>query len=406
MRTVVCLLPMLLVTACVGDDSSNPPKDSGAETSAEAGVDAPADVGPADVATTCEAGTADCDPNVAGCETTLATDDKNCGACGHDCGGTGLCQAGVCAPQTIASNVATPVSLSVSGSSVFWLVDQEVQRCPVTGCSGFPGDVGDGVHVPQNWQASPWFITADSQNVYWVGYTSDPSQNQIFRCPVAGCGGNSPPAIATGDNYSLTLVGNTANLYWLNSNNALITRVRKSDSNSVSLPGTSNLLGMFDLATDDKHLLVTNPTAPVNGGGVWVCDATTDCSSTSFTLLLDTATNVATNGALAFVSQQATGNIVSCDVANGCSGSGTPITPGETGVVAMTADANAVYWAIKGTGSNGTIRACTLPSCAGGPRTLASGQALPRSIVNDANFVYWANQGATTNSGSIMRVRK
>jgi hypothetical protein len=141
----------------------------------------------------------------------------------------------------------------------------------------------------------------------------------------------------------------------------------------------------------------------VNGGGVYVCkDAKNDCAN-KFTLLLDTAQYVATNGTLAVVNQPSTGSIVTCDMTSGCSGSGTVLAKGESGVVALTADASNVYWAIQ---STGTIRACALPNCPGGPRTLASAQAKPHAIVNDGDFVYWANEGATSTTGSIMRVRK
>lgn len=406
MRLVGFFLPFAaMFLACVGDDSGNPQKDSGGPDVFVPPTDAGADSPPMDAATTCDAGTADCNPNVPGCETSLTTSDTNCGACGHDCGGTGLCSAGVCQPMTIASAVSSPISLSVSGSSVFWMIDTEVQRCPITGCpSQYPSDVGDGVHVPKYSTAGPSYISADTTNVYFAGYTTDYSVQSIFYCLLAGCGGNSPVGFGSGDNYSTQMVGNTANLYWVNGNNGTVTRLRKSDKNAYNL-AIPYLVALSNLAADDDHVLITDSDAPVNGGGLYVCkDAKSDCAG-GFPLLLDTAQYVATNGTLAVVNQPSTGAIVTCDMTAGCSGSGTSLATGETGVSAITADASAVYWAIKGTGTNGTIRTCALPNCAGGARTLASNQALPRSIVNDGNFVYWANQGAT-NTGSIVRVRK
>ena len=401
------LLPALAAAACVGDDNGNGPGDSGAPDTASPPLDAAPEAeasAPADAALQCEAGTADCDPNTPGCETDVLTSDTNCGSCGHDCGGTNSCVAGVCQPMAIATNVSSPISLSVSGTSVFWMVDTEVQRCPVTGCTTqYPGDVGDGVHVAKYSTSGASYITADNTNVYFVGWTSDNGTNGIYYCALAGCGLYPPSGLATSDDYALEVAGNTKNLYWLNGSDGFLMRVRKSDGNAKNL-GIPYLTSLFDVAADDGHVLITDSSAAVNGGGLYVCgDPQNDC--TTFVKLLDDARNVTTNGTLAFVSQS-TNAIVSCDLTNGCSGSGTPVTPSEAGLVAITADASAVYWAIKGSGSNGTIRACALPDCPGGPRTLASNQSNPRSIVNDQDFVYWANGGTTANTGSIMRVRK
>jgi hypothetical protein len=405
MRLFFILFPVCCIGACVGDSTVAPPQDSGAPDTSlpqEAGVDS----SPIDAALVCEAGTADCNSTIPGCETSLLTSDTNCGACGHDCGGVGLCTAGVCQPLAIATAVSSPITLSVSGPSVFWVVDTEVQRCPITGCTTkYPGDVGDGVHVPKYSQTGPYYIDTDTTNVWWPGYTTDYTQQSIFYCAVAGCGGNPPSAVAgvSGDNYSTQMTGNTANLYWVNGNNGTVTRVRKSDKTSLNLP-IPYLTSLANIAADDNHVLITDSSAPVNGGGLYVCsDASTDCAG-KFALLLDTAQYVTTNGTLAVVNQPSSGAIVTCDLSAGCSGSGTVLTMGEMNVSAITADANAVYWAI---GTGGTIRTCPLPSCAGGPQTLASAQLTPRSIVNDPSFVYWANQGTTTaNTGSIMRVAK
>jgi hypothetical protein len=406
MRLLPFVPVALVVVGCVGDSNVSPPQDSGVDTSVqpEAGVDAPVDS-----ALVCEAGTAHCASTGSSCETSLLTSDANCGACGHDCGGTGLCQAGICQPMPIATSVSSPISLSVSGSSVFWVIDTEVQRCPITGCTTtYPGDVGDGVHVPKYSQTGPYYIATDTTNVYWPGYTTDYTMQSIFFCAVAGCGGTAPAALPGigSDNYATQMTGNTANLYWVDGNNGTVTRIRKSDKTQLNLP-IPYLTALANIAADDNHVLITDTSAPVNGGGVYVCkDATSDCVG-KFTLLLDTAAYVATNGTLAVVNQPSTGSIVTCDMGAGCSGTGTVLASGEMGVSALAADTNAVYWAIKGTGTNGTIRTCPLPNCTGGAQTLATSQSTPRSITNDTSFVYWANQGTTTaNSGSIMRIAK
>ncbi|HEY1954342.1 MAG TPA: hypothetical protein VGH28_01990 [Polyangiaceae bacterium] len=394
---------LLPLAACVGDETA--PQDAGIEAAAEAGIDAAPDA-PADSQLVCGAGTADCDPNVAGCETSLLSSDTNCGACGHDCGGAGLCAQGVCQPLAIAKSVGAPASLAVGGTSVFWMIASSVQRCAVTGCNGTPGDEGEAVNVPQYPTGN--MIVADSANVYWVGYTTDASSNSIFICPDSGCTGLQPTPFY-GNGRSVELVANTANLYWLDTFDGGLTRVKKSDKSTASLNINvpSGPVDLAHIAADDAHVLVTYGDIAINGGGLYVCDAPSDCAA-GLTRLLDTAFFVADNGVLAVANQPQTGTVVACDL-GGCSGSGTTLATGEKGITAMIADAQNVYWTIKGTGTaaDGTIRACSLPSCTGGPRTLASGQAAPAALAQDANFVYWANAGTgAANTGSIMRVRK
>jgi len=380
--------------------------DAGADATADSGIDAPGLDAPADTSLVCPTGTADCDPDVPGCETSLLASDTNCGACGHDCGGSGLCSQGVCQPMTIASNVSSPVSLAVGGTSVFWMIASTIERCPVTGCTGTIGDEGEGVNVPK--YPTAYMIDADTSNVYWVGYTNDFTSNSIFICPDSGCPALNPIPFY-GSERSVELVANTTNLYWLDTFDGLLTRIKKSDKStaSIDLVVPSGAIDLQHVAVDDSHVLFTYSDIPVNGGGVYVCDATNDCSGGS-TRLLDTATFVATNGVDAIVNQPLTGTIVACAL-GGCSGSGTTLTTNEKGVDAMIADAANVYWSIKGSGTalDGTIRACSLPSCTGGPRTIASKQAAPVALAQDADFVYWANAGtAGPNSGSIVRVRK
>jgi len=404
----VCALA--IVAACV-DDSNQPGKDAGPDTSV------PDTGGPdvaADVAEACESGTATCG-DAGTCGTELATDDHNCGACGHDCGGANLCKQGVCQPMVILDKIASPIAIAVNGPSVFWYVDGEIDRCPVTGCpSQFPSDVGNGIHVPAHWQGGSLYLAVDSTDAWWPGWTTDNSQETVFYCPAAGCGQNNPSSTgAAGDNFSTEMAGNTNLLYYINGNNGTLTRIRKLDRNATNL-GIPLLYALSHVAADDDHVLVTDTSGPANTGGVYVCsDPVTDCTG-GFPKLLDNGNLVTTNKTGLFVTQAGTSpstqvNVVECDYPS-CSGTPTVLATDEHLIAAMTADASGVYWATK----DGSIRGCTLPGCAGGVRTWAATPSTqPQAIATDADFVYWADLGTVgdaggliANTGSILRVRK
>jgi hypothetical protein len=395
--------------ACVGDTGPANPDSSVPDTG---GPDTSAPDAAADGPQVCTKGTADCSD--AGTCMSLANDDHNCGACGHDCGGANLCAQGVCQPMVILDKIASPIALTVNGPSVFWYVDGEIDRCPVTGCPNpFPSDVGNGIHVPKYWQGGSLYLDVDSNDAWWPGWTTDNTVQSVYYCPVAGCGQNPPSSTGVGDdNYSTEMAGNTNFLYWINGNNGTLTRIRKLDRTSIHL-GIPYLLGLAHVAADDNHVIVTDTSGTPNTGGVYVCsDPTTDCSG-GFPKLLDTGNLVTTNATGVFVTQPgsstSTVNVVECDYP-GCSATPTTLAKDEHLVAAVTADSSGVYWATK----DGSIRGCTLPGCTGGVHTYATmPSAVPQAIATDAGFIYWANLGTVgdaggvqPNTGSVMRVRK
>ena len=87
---------------------------------------------------TCSAGFADCDSDASnGCETTLATDDANCGKCGNACGGGTVCAGGVCG--LVCTGATT---LCGSGANAFCtLTDDDPENCGACGHSCTPVNV-------------------------------------------------------------------------------------------------------------------------------------------------------------------------------------------------------------------------------------------------------------------------
>jgi hypothetical protein len=71
----------------------------------------------------------------------------------------------------------------------------------------------------------------------------------------------------------------------------------------------------------------------------------------------------------------------------------TPWTQAQGGVVAMVADANAVYWTDA---KNGKVLKCAHGASCPNPTTIASGLPTPQAIALDDTWVYW-----TLGAGSV-----
>jgi hypothetical protein len=69
----------------------------------------------------------------AGCEADVASDPKNCGACGHDCLG-GACDAGACQPALVTTGAAL-AALASDGTTLFLRDNGAIHSCAVYGCA-------------------------------------------------------------------------------------------------------------------------------------------------------------------------------------------------------------------------------------------------------------------------------
>ena len=84
----------------------------------------------------------------------IASDPKNCGACGHDCLG-GACTGGTCAPVQLGSSSDAPIlEVVVDATRVLWAAVPDVSgaigqlyACPKAGCSGPPAVIRANVRL-------------------------------------------------------------------------------------------------------------------------------------------------------------------------------------------------------------------------------------------------------------------
>jgi len=151
-----------------------------------------------------------------------------------------LTGCGTGAPTPLVTNIGQALGLAVDASSFYWIedaspsVDANVQKCPITGCTGAPeklftfGKVHPafGVHVTGNtlyyasWPhlgicpTSGCLTTGptDFANIpaLAVGSNADSlfvakSQEGVVRCPLTGCAGQINPVIAAGSVTSFAI---------------------------------------------------------------------------------------------------------------------------------------------------------------------------------------------------------
>ena len=141
-----------------------------------------------------ENGTATCVANVCGftcgnllqCGSTCidsTSDDKNCGACGHDCLGT-PCSASACVPQNLYP-VSGRFALAGDANNLYWLTSTGVYQAPKIG-----GNVTTLYADPGALMALP--LALDANNVYFATNTSNAA---IGYVPI---GGGNFVSLATG----------------------------------------------------------------------------------------------------------------------------------------------------------------------------------------------------------------
>jgi hypothetical protein len=327
-----------------------------------------------------DAGDAAIDAFEAGCESGVLGDPANCGRCGHSCGG-GACNGGkTCDPVALLTGVHGVTVLAIDGTSVYFELNGAIKSCPLAGCDGgAPFAIAAGAIVID--------IAAAGGNIYWTNGGTAPG---VEYCQTTGCPGGTGLALAdSGAPGGIALDG--VNVYWVESKSG--GRVL-----SCALTGCPNAklvtTGTFpyDVALDGPVVYFTNSTSP---GDIASC-AKTGCGTPTVvapgpngTLYVAVARgNVYFNDSL--------GNVLMCPV-TGCGGGAPAVVASGISPNDLAADDASVYF-VNG---NAGIQLCPLAGCGdAGPTSLSD--ASGTHLVVDDNFVYWTEYGA----GRVMRVAK
>jgi hypothetical protein len=137
----------------------------------------------------CSGGFGNCDGNAAnGCETRVTTDDaNNCGQCGRTCQGN-ACNAGICSPITIATS-QKPYGIAVDAANVYW-TDQgtgatnngAIMKAAHTG--GTPSALASALFYPM-------LMALDDGSAYVSVIDKDVGKTLIIKVPLGGGGAGS-----------------------------------------------------------------------------------------------------------------------------------------------------------------------------------------------------------------------
>ncbi|AUX39542.1 hypothetical protein SOCE26_009350 [Sorangium cellulosum] len=300
-------------------------------------------------------------------------------------------------PEVVAAGLDEPYSIAVDDQSVFILSAATLLRCPVAGCPA-PVLLAEGLAPPAGAFSPPYLVSVDLNFVHWLASRRGSTARSYFRCPAAGCVGDTPrevweplngtpTQIQVGDD-GVVRISEKFDVY--ECDGSTCTRIPCVHADSIR-----------SFVMDGTTVYWSHTTDP---GGVYFCNASD--STGAIQLHAEPGAAMAIQGDIHYVMSVAKGSIFSCKKA-GCGGSPAAFVEGEQALTSMAVGPTGVYWTAAGdeTRTGGAVKMCPLDGCGAGPRVIASGQARPTSIRLRNGFVYWANRGVAgpPMSGEIVR---
>lgn len=90
----------------------------------------------------------------------------------------------------------------ILGGVAYWIYEQNVVACPLTGCENFPRKIGTS--------SFPRLVAVDDRDVYW----RDGVDHTVVRCPITGCQGAPEEIAAAVDGGTLGLALDAEYVYW------------------------------------------------------------------------------------------------------------------------------------------------------------------------------------------------
>lgn len=330
-----------------------------------------------------------------------ATDTKNCGSCGHDCGAGSACAAGQCQPAALRPDLTVAQGLDVSAAGLYLSSSNLLLYCPTpANCSATSqqiGSVGQAATIAVTKTLATNLLAFDGKvnpSDKFAGYN---------YCPVTGCGGLSLAA-AGNSGYLGGLVAVGGDFYY----HTMVLAVGASTSFLYRAPGTSGgTVGTLvtignqvapnsSIVLDDQYAYFVRTDAAGSNPTVVACDRLVGCNSYTALLPAIPANAAAYNGRLYFTNGNQLWNVDAAAPASVAKIATLSTAPtGE-----MLVDGTNVYWL-----SATTLQYCALPSCAGGLKTLVSGQTNASKLHHYGNYLYWLATGTTT-TGPVFRVVK
>ena len=335
---------------------------------------------------TCEAGKTSCDDVCID----LSSDPESCGRCGHGCLG-GVCEAGVCQPVTLATDLAIPQGLAIGPDGVYVTLSggNSVVRIPKDG--GTPA-------VVSNDTQSPWGIAVaidgdKTTRVIW-GENRGTSSNIVFHDPVAS---TTKKTLVGSDVWQVAITGTLA--FWATSSSSAGSVQRCpitgcSGSPFAVIPSAPKVFGLIATGGQvafglrDSSGLVRR--ASTGGNGV-----------TTLISAIDSPKGLATDGANVYAAVSGSNVIARCPLTGCALGQQNAIAIADN-PHSVASDGKNVYWT-NGKADGGSISWCPAGSCSGSGQVLAAKQKNPYTIAVDDEAVYWTNAAP---KGQVMKVAR
>ena len=306
-----------------------------------------------------------------GCD--YQTDPKNCGGCGHDCGG-GACTGGLCPIAVLASGQASPRGIVVDANRVYWATSPSINSVPPSG-----GKVSTLVPTGASW------LAIDATTLYWGG----------LNVAKAGLDGSGVVTLASIPDSINGIAVSANDVYWGDAFQGRVGRVPKAGGATSYVAPNEQQPDAF--AVDATNVYWTNYLGgqvrmmPLAGGNV-VTLATGQ----------DYAMGIAVDATSVYwVSNK---NVMKVPIAGGA-----PVVLAPTiGSGPLTIDATYVYWGVGNSYGAGWGPVSKVTKNGGVATVLASPSALPDAVLwaagiaVDATSVYFTENVA----GRVFKVAK
>lgn len=352
----------------------------------------------------CNVGSGDCNGTTTdGCETSVKDNQKNCGACGHDCIDT-ACAASKCQAVPVSPNLNRPTAIVTDSASVFWtdIYDDALLKAPKTG--GAPTSLANfgagtslatdgisvfwstGVNIAKipvaggittvlvSGQADVNALAVDNDSVYWLkaGTWNGSTYNKDGSVMKVAMTGGATTVLVAGQNLPVAIAVDGSTVYWTNqgtANDGAVYKMPKTGGAPVQVASAQKLpCGMA-----------------INASVIyWVTNCLWDKTKPGSQTLMKAPKS---GGA-------ATSLIETQDISSN-----------------IVADDSFVYWSFTGFDNllaTGTVSKVSVNG--GDPIVLATAQNHPRGIALDSQRIYWANGGTEAQpppgDGAIMKVAK
>ncbi|MBN2529152.1 MAG: hypothetical protein JXR76_22375 [Deltaproteobacteria bacterium] len=335
----------------------------------------------------------------------LATNEANCGECGHDCGVRSSCSQGKCQPALLVDELSsTAGGMDVSSKGIFFATSGTIQYCsnPIA-CVGATEQLGSLSAVSS-------LAVTRTLSTDLIGFLGKilPSNKvaSFYHCNTTSC--SAPTSLSGGPGTGGTagdMVGFGGDLYYM-------------AGTSTSNPETSKVyrvIGMADgsteatvvigdhargtrLVVDSQYVYFERMDDDGNPLGVVACNRLTGCSGYTPVTSENVKTFTALDGALYWMSGFAL-NYTSVTEPN----EGATVATLSTAYYGeMLIDSDNLYFS-----TDSRIVYCELPRCAGGEKILVSGLSSPSNLRLESDYLYWlADSNTTIGAAAIYRVAK